>query len=131
MVIDVEPQALRVRAASAFSRGRGAILLPLLILLIAGGILVPAADRVAAADDRLGARVATLCSSCHLLDGRHTGIPPIIIWEAEELVDKMVAFRANERANRAMRAVSLSLSDDEISAVADHLAALGKKARSP
>lgn len=104
---------------------------PLLILLISGGILIPAANPVAAADDGSGTRVATLCVSCHRLDGRHTGIPPIISWEAEELVDKMVAFRANEHANRVMRAVSLSLSDDEISAVADHLAALGKKARSP
>lgn len=104
---------------------------PLLILLISAGIFVSAADLVVAADDGMGARVATLCASCHRLDGRHTGVPPVIIWEPEEIVEKMLAFRANERANRVMRAVSLSLSDDEILAVADHLAALGKKARSP
>ena len=103
---------------------------PLLTLLISGGVLVPAAHR-AAADDGLGAQVATLCASCHRLDGRYTGIPPIIRWETEELVDKMVAFRSNERANTVMRAVSLSLSDDEVSAVADYLAALGKKAKTP
>lgn len=103
---------------------------PLLTLLILGGILVPVVDRVAA-DDGSGARVATLCASCHRLDGRYTGIPPITKWESEELVDKLIAYRENARANTVMRAVSLSLSDDEVSAVAEYLAALGKKARSP
>ena len=72
-----------------------------------------------------------VCAPCHRLDGRYTGIPSVIRWESEEIVDKMRAFRSDEGANNAMRAVSRSLSDDEVAAVAEYLSALGKKPRSP
>ena len=97
-----------------------------LATLIAGCVLVPGAAR-AGAEDGAGARLVAICASCHRLDGRNTGIPSILRWEAEEIVDKMHAFRSNERANTVMRAVSLSLSDDEIAAVAGAIERLRKK----
>ncbi|KAB1072982.1 c-type cytochrome [Methylobacterium planeticum] len=99
--------------------------------LIAVGVLavVASADRAAAAED--GGHLVAICAACHRLDGRSTGIPSILRWEAEEIVDKMLDFRASERASPIMRAVSLSLSDDEIAAVAAEIAAIGRRAKSP
>lgn len=99
--------------------------------MIAGCVLIAGAERIAWAEEDAGsARLVAICASCHRLDGRITGIRSILGWEAEEIVDKMRDARSNEAANNAMRAVSLSLSDAEIAAVADQVAALGRKARS-
>ncbi|MEA1834296.1 cytochrome C [Methylobacterium durans] len=93
------------------------------------GSIVASADRAAAAED--GASLVAICAACHRLDGHSTGIPSILRWEAEEIVDKMHAFREGGRASTVMRAVGLSLSDDEIAAVADELAAIGRRVKSP
>ena len=60
-----------------------------------------------------------------------SGFPSILRWEPEEIVDKMHDIRSDARANNAMRAVSLSLSEDEIVAAADELATMARKARAP
>ena len=95
--------------------------------LVAGGLFVAGAGQIVAAADVVGGTgLLAVCTSCHRLDGRYTGIGSIFRWEPEEIVDKMLDARSNERANNAMRAVSLSLSDAEITAVANEVAALGK-----
>ena len=43
----------------------------------------------------------------------------------------MQAFKSNESSSHIMHIVSLSLSDDEIGAVAHYLAARGKEVKSP
>lgn len=91
--------------------------------LVAACVLAPSA---AAAED--GARLMTLCAACHRLDGRNTGIPSLLRWEAEEIVDKLHDFRSNERGNTVMRAVSRSLTDDEIAAVAAEIERIRKAA---
>ena len=102
-------------------------LLPALV----AAALVPSADRSVAAEQGAGARLVAICASCHRLDGRNTGISSILRWEPEEIVDKLHDARSDARANNAMRAVSVSLSDDEIAAVAAELTMLAKKAGSP
>ncbi len=86
---------------------------------------------ISAAAAQEGGPLVAICAACHRLDGRSTGIPSILRWEAEEIVDKMHEFRAGGRASPVMRAVSLSLTDDEIAAVADELAAIGRRAKPP
>ena len=84
--------------------------------------------RATVPDPGLGARIAATCAACHRMDGRPDGIPPIDGLATGTLVNMMTIFRTNSRANPVMRAVSLSLSDDETAAVALYLAGVGRDA---
>jgi cytochrome subunit of sulfide dehydrogenase len=87
-----------------------------LYFAVAGQVVAPEPDR--------GAQLAASCASCHRLDGHDVGIPPLAGSDAERLIDMMQAYRSNERPSLIMHAVSLSLSADEIQAVARYMAAL-------
>jgi len=101
----------------------------LLTIGIAMGYLSVAA--LAADPDHPGAQLASVCAACHRLDSDdHTaGISPIAGIEPERLAGMMRAFQLDAQKNDIMHAVSLTLSDDEITAVASYLAALGKAKR--
>jgi cytochrome subunit of sulfide dehydrogenase len=83
------------------------------------------------AADNDSARLSATCASCHRLDGRDNGIPPIIGLGEERLVRAMLAYRSGERPSHIMHAIALSLSDQEISSVARFLAAQEKNATPP
>jgi len=72
------------------------------------------------------AQLAAMCTSCHRLDGGDGGIPTILGMSPEMLTRAMLAYRSSERPSHIMRAVALSLSDEEIATVARYLAALNK-----
>jgi cytochrome c553 len=100
-------------------------------LLISAIMLVAAAERrTVAAPDR-GAQIASICASCHRLDGGDQGIPSIVGVEPSKLFEKMREFRSKESPSHSMHTLSLSLSDDEITAVTQYLAGRGKEAGSP
>jgi cytochrome c553 len=80
----------------------------------------------AAAEIGRGAQLAAMCASCHRLDGRDQGIPSIVGLEVKKLVDTMAVFRSGERPSQVMHAVALSLSEEEIAAVARYIATLKK-----
>jgi cytochrome c553 len=67
-------------------------------------------------------------ASCHGLDGGEKGIPSIIGLGEDRLTRAMLAYRSGERSSHIMRAIALSLSDEEIATVARFLDAQGKKA---
>ena len=100
-------------------------------LWISASLLIAVAGELAAAEPDRGVQLASTCASCHRLDGRDKGIPSIIGLDAEKLASMMHAFKSNESSSHIMHTVSLSLSDDEIRAVAHYLAARGKEAKSP
>jgi sulfide dehydrogenase cytochrome subunit len=85
----------------------------------------------AAADESEGARIATTCAACHRLDHSAAGIPPIVGLDPKRLAAMMLVFKVTEHPNHIMHAVSLALSDDEVTSVAHYLAALGKEAKVP
>jgi sulfide dehydrogenase cytochrome subunit len=85
----------------------------------------------AMADDSLGVHIAATCAACHRLDGRDQAAPPIVGLSTEIFLAKMQAFRVAERPNHIMHAVSISLSDSELAAVARYLAGLQKEAKAP
>jgi len=97
-------------------------------LWISASLFVSISDRAAAADDR-DARLAAICASCHRLDGGGGGMASIVGWDVEKLIGAMQAFKSDERSSHIMRAVSLSLSDDEIAALARYLAARSREAK--
>lgn len=77
----------------------------------------------AAAENERAAQLAAVCAACHRLDGRDTGIPPIVGLDEIKLAGMLAAFKSGARGSQIMHAVALSLSDEEIAAVARHLAA--------
>ena len=96
---------------------------------IAAGSFITLADRSYAADRDAGAQLAAMCASCHRLDGGNGGIPTILGMSPEMLTRAMLAYRSRERPSHIMRAIALSLSDEEIATVARYLAALNKQVR--
>lgn len=101
-----------------------------LVLAIAASPILLAASARAAANDQ-GGQLAAVCASCHRLDGGEKGIPSIIGLGEDRLTRAMLAYRSGERSSHIMRAIALSLSDEEIATVARFLAAQGKKAEPP
>ena len=101
-----------------------------MLAIAASPILLVASARAAAANDQAGQLVA-VCASCHRRDGGEKGIPSIIGLGEDRLTRAMLAYRSGERSSHIMQAIALSLSDEEIGAVARFLAAQGKKAEPP
>jgi cytochrome subunit of sulfide dehydrogenase len=97
-------------------------------LAMSAVVLVPSADRSVAAPPDRGAQLAAVCASCHRLDGRDHGIPSIVGLDQAILVAEMAAFKSGERTSQIMRVMSLSLTADDLSAVARYLAAQRKDA---
>ncbi|WP_456635194.1 c-type cytochrome [Bradyrhizobium sp. USDA 10063] len=96
---------------------------------VAAALLMILADRGQAADRNGGAKLAAMCASCHRLDGGDGDIPTILGMEPEMLIRAMLAYRSRVRPSHIMRAVALSLSDEEIATLARYLAALNKQVR--
>ena len=97
-----------------------------MVAALAAGPLVLVAHHGAAVEAVRGAQVAAMCAACHRLDGRDQGIPSIVGLEPEVLIDTMAAFRTGgRRPGYIMHAVAISLSDEEVAAVAEYLATLG------
>jgi cytochrome subunit of sulfide dehydrogenase len=96
---------------------------------IAASSFIILADRSQAADRDGGAQLAAMCASCHRLDGGDGGIPTILGMSPEIFTRAMLAYRSRERPSHIMRAIALSLSDEEIATVARYLAVLNKQVR--
>jgi cytochrome c553 len=109
--------------------GAGLSMRKIIAVSIAAGSLIILADHSQAADRDGGAQLAAMCASCHRLDGGNAGIPTILGMSPEMLTRAMLAYRSRERPSHIMRAIALSLSDEEIATVAHYLAALNKQVR--
>lgn len=94
---------------------------------IAAGIFLVLGQPCVMADNTQGAQLAATCASCHRLDGRDKGIPAIVGVDEEKLARALFAYRAKESPSHIMRAVALSLSDEEIAIVARYLAKRGRQ----
>lgn len=96
---------------------------------IAAGSFILLAYPSQAADRDGGAQLAAMCASCHRLDGGDGGTPTILGMSPEMLARAMLAYRSRERPSHIMRAIALSLSDEEVATVARYLAALNKRVK--
>lgn len=72
----------------------------------------------------LGRHLARDCSSCHRLDGVERGIPRIAGVPAERLRAALEAYRTEPGHNPVMASVAVTLSPDEITALAAYYASL-------
>jgi sulfide dehydrogenase cytochrome subunit len=109
--------------------GAGLSMRKIIAVSIAASSFIILAGRSQAADRDGGAQLAAMCASCHRLDGGDGGIPTILGMSPEMLARAMQAYRSRERPSHIMRAIALSLSDEEIATVARYLAALNKQVR--
>lgn len=91
---------------------------------IAIALLVSIVSGSAMARESSGAQLASICAACHRLEGHDLGLPPIVGLPPNDLVSAMWVFKSDERSNRIMHAVSVSLSDEDIAAIASYLAGL-------
>jgi cytochrome subunit of sulfide dehydrogenase len=108
-----------------YGDGAGLSMRKIIAASIAAGSFILAYPSQAADRDG-GAQLAAMCASCHRLDGGDGGIPAILGMSPEMLTRAMLAYRSRERPSHIMRAIALSLSDEEIATVARYLAALNK-----
>jgi len=76
----------------------------------------------------MGAQIAATCASCHGEAGADAAIPAIIGMGESEIIDAMRAYRSSAAPSHVMHAIALSLSEDELLAVARALAAGGSAA---
>jgi cytochrome subunit of sulfide dehydrogenase len=102
----------------------------LVLAIAASPILLAASAHAAAANDQ-GGQIAAVCASCHRLDGGDRFIPSIVGLGEDQLTRSMLAYRLGERPSHIMQAIALSLSDEEIAAVARFLAAQRKRVGPP
>jgi sulfide dehydrogenase cytochrome subunit len=103
----------------------------MIALLITMGILVLVANRGVVADDSRGAQLAAICASCHRLDGRDKGIPSIVGLDQKQFADIMAAFKSGAHPSQIMHAVALSLSDEEVTTLAEYLHARPTRTKPP
>jgi cytochrome c553 len=91
-------------------------------LPVVAGLVCLVAQPCAVASDNQGAQLAASCASCHRVDGRDTGIPPIVGLDESRIVKSLLAYRSGARAGHIMQVVAAALSPEEIATVAHYLA---------
>lgn len=90
--------------------------------LLACLVLLGSQAAGAAADPGRGAQLAAMCASCHGPAGSAEGIPTLAGRDELAIIAAMTAYKASERPSHVMHAIALSLSEEELAAVARHLA---------
>jgi cytochrome c553 len=113
--------------ARCASKGCASSMRHTLAASIAAGLLVLTSDCAAAAGLDRGAQLAATCAACHSRDNHDRGIPAIVGLSEERLAAAMQAFKSGERSSQIMHAVALSLSNEDISALARYFASQRKE----
>ena len=75
-----------------------------------------------------GKHLSQECTGCHRLDGADNGIPSIIGWPAETLIETLKFYQTGARSNPVMVSVATSLSEKQVTALATYFATLPKPA---
>lgn len=74
-----------------------------------------------------GALLAAMCNTCHGTDGSGSkSIPALNELDADELVETMKAFQAEEEDATIMNRHATGYSDEELQAIAEHYAKMAK-----
>ena len=69
-------------------------------------------------DAEYGEYLASECLTCHKADGTSDGIPSITLWETEDFVVAMYAYKRKLRPHPVMQMMAARLNDEEIAALA-------------
>lgn len=71
-----------------------------------------------------GKHLSQECTTCHRADGRGHNIPSIVGLDPEYFVSTMRFYKSGERSNPVMNSVALTLSDEQLDALAAYLGTL-------
>lgn len=85
--------------------------------------LVKISTKQITGDPEYGAYLAQECSACHLPNGQTPGIPVIHGQSVEQLTQALQDYRSKTRENPVMQMIASQFGDEEIAALAAHLAA--------
>ena len=75
-------------------------------------------------DPEYGEYLASECLTCHQSDGTADGIPSITLWEPEDFVIAMHAYKRKLRPHPVMQMLAGRLNDEEIAALAAYFKTL-------
>jgi sulfide dehydrogenase cytochrome subunit len=93
------------------------------MLTVAAGVAMSSPASTVATPADQGSQLAAACASCHRLDGRDTGIPPVVGLDAASITQAMLAYRSGARASQIMQVVARALTPPQIASIARYLAA--------
>lgn len=96
-------------------------------LVLAGMVLAGSAFATSSGkgDKAFGEYLSSACVTCHQVTGKASGgIPPIVAWPEDQFIAVMDSYRKKERDNQVMQAITASLSDEEVAALAAYFGAL-------
>lgn len=96
-------------------------------LAMGGAIAAPLAQAGGVHELDQGARLASICASCHDADGGNHGIPPLTGLDEKQIAEALARYRTNEAPSIVMHAIALSLTEEEVASVARYLAGRGKE----
>ncbi|MGI9522272.1 MAG: c-type cytochrome [Hyphomicrobiaceae bacterium] len=95
------------------------------VALVSIGVLL-SVSQVRADDAALGEYLSSQCTTCHQLSGGVTGIPSIIGWDEASFRAVMQSYRNKERENQAMQNIAVTLSDEDIAALAAYFGSVNE-----
>lgn len=78
-----------------------------------------------------GKHLSQECTTCHRADGRSQNIPSIIGLDPDYFVTTMRFYRTGERSNPVMNSVAMTLTDEQLDALAAYLTTLKPPAKQP
>lgn len=94
--------------------------IPILLLVLAQASTARAVDQLTAR----GTALMNACAACHGPNGHSQGaIPSIDTLSRKNMVTALRVFRAGKRQGTVMNRIAKGLSDDDIDAIATHVAA--------
>jgi cytochrome c553 len=77
-----------------------------------------------------GKYIASMCTTCHQPDKSFEGIPPILGYKADKMIEMMMEYKESVEQHEVMENIAKSLSEYEIRALALYLASLKSQGRS-
>jgi cytochrome c553 len=75
-------------------------------------------------DKALGEYLSGECVTCHQSSGKMNGIPPIVGYPAEAIIEFMSEYKSKKRPNLVMQNIAAKFNDDEIAALAVYFSSL-------
>ena len=75
-------------------------------------------------DKAFGEYLSGECVTCHQSSGKMNGIPPIVGYPEEVIVEFMGEYKSKKRDNQVMQNIALKFNDAEIAALAAYFSSL-------
>lgn len=76
---------------------------------------------------RYGQQLSQECLTCHRLDGKDVGVPPIVDLSREEFIKALHLYRTGLRENPTMVSVASTLDDEQVEALALYFSTLNRR----